>query len=125
MVAKIALMLVRVSGLVLILLGIGFWMGHGLSLKPVHMWIGLLLVLSLWVLAFVGARSNAGGGLVALAFLWGAVTACLGMRQTVILPGAHHDLVRVLHLVVGLTAIGLAESLGRRIKGASNPPTPA
>jgi hypothetical protein len=122
---KIALMLVRVSGLVLILIGIGLWMGHGKSLTPVHMWIGLLLVLSLWVLAFVGARSNAGGGLVALAFLWGAVTAWLGMRQTVILPGAHHDLVRVLHLVVGLTAIGLAESLGRRIKSASNPPTPA
>lgn len=120
-VAKIALMLVRVTGLVLILLGIGLWMGHGLSLKPVHMWIGLLLVLSLWVLAFAGARANAGGGLVALAFLWGAVTAWLGMTQTAILPGAHHGLVRVLHLVVGLAAIGLAESLGRRIKNAKAP----
>jgi hypothetical protein len=118
-VAKMALMLVRVTGLIQIVLGIGLWMGHGKSLTPVHMWIGLVLVLSLWVLAVAG-RAESGGGLVALAFLWGAVTAWLGMRQTLILPGAHHELVRVLHLVVGLTAIGLAESLGRRIKNAGS-----
>jgi hypothetical protein len=119
--AKIFQMIVRLTGLLQILMGIGLWMGHGLSLAPLHMWIGLVLVLSLWILAFLGARARVGGGLVALSLIWGAITVVFGMTQARILPGAQHELIRALHLLVGLGAITFAECLGKRIKKTGAP----
>ncbi len=45
----------------------------------------------------------------------------LGATQTSILPGPEHWVIQVLHLLVGLTAIALAEVLGRRIRGRGDP----
>ena len=114
--AKIFQMIARLTGLIQILMGIGLWMGHGLSLTNLHMAIGVVLVLSLWILAFFGARARVGGGLVALSWIWGAVTLVFGMTQARILPGAQHEVIRVLHLLIGLGAISFAECLGKRLK---------
>lgn len=111
-------MLVRLCGLVLVTLGILFWTGNALTLVPVHMLIGLVLVLSLWTLAFLAARSGAPPGFVALAFFWGLLVPVLGIEQGTLLVGSGHWVVRVLHLLVGLAAIGMAEGLGRRIRQA-------
>jgi hypothetical protein len=116
--ATVAQMAVRLLGLVLIVLGILFWTGNALSLVPVHMLAGLLLVLSLWTLAFLAARSGVQPGFVALAFLWGLLVPVLGLTQGMLLVGSGHWLVQVLHLLVGLAAIGQAEGLGQRIKRA-------
>jgi hypothetical protein len=40
----------------------------------------------------------------------------LGLTQTQLLPGSAHWLIQVLHLLVGLGAISLAETLGRQIQ---------
>jgi hypothetical protein len=114
--ATVAQMLVRACGLVLITLGILFWTGNAHELIPVHMLVGLLLVLSLWTLAFIGARTGVQPGFVIFAFLWGLLVPVLGVMQDGILVGDLHWLVQVLHLLVGLAAIGQAESLGARIK---------
>lgn len=115
-VATVAQWLVRVTGLIQIVLGLLFWTGNQLTLVPVHMLVGLILVLSLWTVAFVAARSGVQPGFVAVAFLWGLVVPILGVEQTQILVGGGHWLVQVLHLLVGLVAIGMAEGLGRRIR---------
>ena len=117
--ATVFQMLVRLCGLVLIVLGILFWTGNALALVPVHMLVGLLLVFSLWGLAFVAARSGAPVGFVALAFLWGLLVPVLGITQDQLLTGGGRWVIRVLHLLVGLAAIGLAEGLGRRIRQAA------
>jgi hypothetical protein len=109
-------MLVRACGLVLITLGILFWTGNARPLIPVHMLVGLLLVLSLWTLAFIAARMGVRPGLVIVAFLWGLLVPVLGVMQDGILVGDLHWLVQVLHLLVGLAAIGQAESLGAGIR---------
>ncbi|TMC04805.1 MAG: hypothetical protein E6J41_23905 [Chloroflexi bacterium] len=114
--ATVAQWLVRITGLILIVLGLLFWTGNQLALVPVHMLLGLILVLSLWTLAFVGARSGVQPGLVAIAFIWGLVVPILGVTQDSILTSGPHWLVQVLHLLVGLAAIGQAEGLGRRIR---------
>ncbi len=114
-------MLVRLLGLILIVLGTLFWTGRALALVPVHMTIGLVLVLSLWGLASLAARAGVDPGLVGLAILWGFLLPALGMTQTRLLSGGAHWLIQVLHLLVGLIAIGLAESLATRIKRAGLP----
>lgn len=108
--------IIRLTGVAEIVLGFLFWSGHALSLVPIHMLIGIVLVLALWVLSGIAGAAGAGGGRVALGFFWGAVVIALGMTQTRLLVGSGHWIVRVLHLVVGLAAIGMGEGLTRRVK---------
>ncbi|HKF75404.1 MAG TPA: hypothetical protein VKF59_04620 [Candidatus Dormibacteraeota bacterium] len=118
----VAQMLVRVCGLVQVVLGVIFWTGGALALLPVHILVGLLLVLALWTVALVGLRSGAGAGLAVVALDWGVVVVILGLTQGTLLNGGAHWVVQALHLVVGLAAIGLAERVGaltrRRLTGA-------
>jgi hypothetical protein len=109
--------LVRLSGLILISLGVLFWTGHALTLIPVHMLVGFVLVFSLWALAVLAARAGVHASLVALAIVWGFVVPILGLTQDRLLPGDAHWVIQVLHLLVGLGAIGQAEGLAARIKG--------
>jgi hypothetical protein len=117
--ARIALMVARLAGLFALLLGLAFWTGNGLALVQAHMGFGILLVLSLWTLAGLGARAGVGASTVILAVLWGFVAIGLGAVQRDLPPTGGYGLVRVLHLLVGLGALALAETLGGRIKRAS------
>ena len=110
--------LVRLSGLVMIVLGLLFWTRNAMSLLPVHMLLGLALVLMLWALAAMAARVRVHPGLIALAVVWGLVLPVFGMTQSQILPGSAHWVIQLLHLVVGIAALGIAENLAVRIKRA-------
>jgi hypothetical protein len=112
----IAQTLVRAGGLVQIGLGLLFWTSNALNLISLHMLIGLVVVLALWTLAVVGARNGVHSGLVAFALAWGLLVPVLGMTQAQLLPGSAHWIVQVVHLAVGLAAMGLAETLARRIR---------
>src|SRR5258708_24780755 len=96
--ASVAQMLVRVCGLIQIVLGLLFWTGSVLTLVPVHMLVGLILVLSLWTLAFIGARSRVQPGFVAVVFVWGLILPVFGLSQGQILTGSAHWLIQALHL---------------------------
>jgi hypothetical protein len=113
--ATVALWLVRLTGLFQLVTGLLFWTGNALALIPVHMLSGLVLVLALWTIAFLALRSGGGPGLVALSVIWGLLVLALGVTQTQLLPGELHWLIQVLHLLVGLVAIGLADAMVRRI----------
>jgi hypothetical protein len=113
---------IRADGAVLILLGIFFWTGNADALIPVHMLLGICLVLALLTLAIIAATQRVSMGLVALACVWSLVTPALGVTQTRILPFNGHWIVQVAHLLVGLTAIALSQFLAtatlRRMSGA-------
>jgi hypothetical protein len=114
--ATVALMLVRICGLIQIVLGLLFWTGNQLALVPVHILSGLVLVLALWTLAFVAARSGVQPGFVAFAFVWGLVVPVLGLTQAQLLVGGAHWVIQVLHLLVGVAAIGQGEGLAREVR---------
>ncbi len=113
--ATVARTLVRITGPLLIVLGILFWTGNALVLIPVHMLLGITLVISLWVLAFVAARSAVSPRLVAVAAVWGAIVPVLGVTQDQILVGSAHWIIRLLHLAAGILAMALADQLARRV----------
>src|SRR5215831_8605278 len=98
--ATVFQMLVRLCGLILIVLGILFWTGNTLELVPVHMLLGLILVISLWALAFLAARAGAPPAQVIAAVVWGLVVPVLGVTQDQLVPGDAHVLIRILHLLV-------------------------
>jgi hypothetical protein len=116
---------VRLIGLVLLVLGFLFWSHHSYELIPIHMYLGVTLVALLWILAALAAASHVKPGLITAAALWGLITAGFGMTMGKLLPGAAHEVIRVLHFFIGLGAIGLAESLGARIRRKMRTAQPA
>lgn len=120
-VTTIAYTLLRITGVVQIVLGLLFWTGNAFSLIPVHMLSGLILVLSLLVLAIAGARAGVDRGFVAVAIVLSFIVPAFGFTQTQILPGPAHWIVEVLHLLVGLAAIGMGEQMARRLQEAARP----
>jgi hypothetical protein len=114
--ATILQMLVRIVGPIQIILGVLFWTGNAETLIPLHMLLGITLVLLLWALAVLGAIAKVSPGVVALALVWGLIVPILGVTQFRLLPGSMHWIIQVLHLLVGLVAIGLADTLARQIK---------
>jgi hypothetical protein len=114
-------MLIRLLGLVMIVLGLLFWSGNALNFIGLHMLLGMVLVLLLWVQAILAARSGVSLGLVALGIVWGIIVVALGMTQSRLLPGDAHWVIKLLHLLVGIGAIGIAERLAGSIKRAATP----
>jgi hypothetical protein len=116
--ASILQILVRIAGLAQIILGVLFWTRNFQQLVPVHMLIGSILVLMLWALAGMALWAGVNRGLAALALVWGVVVVALGMTQSGLLVGDAHWVIQVLHLLVGLGAMGQAERLATGIKQA-------
>jgi hypothetical protein len=103
----------RVIAVVQVALGILVWTGHGDSLIPVHIAVGLLLVADLWAAVALGLRAGAPIGLAVLALVWSVGMPVFGLVQANLLTGDVHVVVDVVHLVVGLAAVGLVEALAR------------
>jgi hypothetical protein len=111
----------RISGVLLILLGLAIWTGRADQIIPVHEFLGFVLVLSLWTLAFFGARVGVPGGMVVAAVAWGLIAPILGLTQVNLLTNNWHWVIQVLHLLVGLAAIGTGEGLVQRMRRLGAP----
>ena len=118
MLVRITIMALRISVLLALILGIVFWTGNGDSLKTIHIVLGILVVLSLWILGFAQATAKGGNwGLTAGAFLLGLILPIFGLGQGGLLPGSSaHWIIQVIHLLLGLAAIGLGEMIAGRYK---------
>jgi hypothetical protein len=114
-------MAVRVLGAIQLALGVLFWTGNALGLVDLHMLNGIVIVLLLWVMAGLAARAGVERRLVAVAAVWGLVMPVLGLTQQDLLPGSAHVAIEVLHLLVGLVALDLANTLATRVKARLAP----
>ena len=114
-------MAIRVVGVVQLVLGVIFWTGNALGLVDLHQLIGILLVLGLWTQAVMAARAGVPGGLVAGAAVWGLLVPIVGLTQRDLLPGSAHWVIQVIHLLLGIGLIGLAENLATRAKARLAP----
>jgi len=116
---RILQLTLRLTGLGLLILGAFIWGGRA-ELTSAHVALGALFVLALWCLSAVGFRRRAATGLAVRGVIWGAIVLYFGMAQQQLLVGASHVFIRILHLIVGLVAIGLGEALGARIRRANS-----
>jgi hypothetical protein len=100
---------IRVAGLAALFLGLLFWSGRFYEYLHVHMGLGFVTVIAVWVLAVMCLRKRAASvGLIAAASVWGVVTVVLGMGQT-------NMLVQIAHLVMGLGAIAFGAILSKSL----------
>jgi hypothetical protein len=116
----VAHMLVRVCGVLLLILGLLIWAEGMGALIPIHMLLGVIFVLSLVAVGALAVRLKAPLGLgigvivVALVVLW------IGLNQdTTLYAGPNQWLIKLLHLVVGMGAVAIAEVTGGRLGRAA------
>jgi hypothetical protein len=113
--------IVRLTAIVQIVLGVLFWTDNATDLVPLHQTVGIILVLALETLVAAGARAGVDRRLVVIAGIWGVVVVVLGYSQESLLAGSAHWVIEVLHLLVGLGAIGQSEALATRIQQQGAP----
>jgi len=116
MAVRITLMVLRVVVLLALILGLLMWFGVGGALVPVHKLLGILVVLSLWVLGGFAFTIKGGVGIGIGAIVLGLIVLLFGLNQRTILVGDLHWLIQVIHLLLGLSAAGMGEAIAGRYK---------
>lgn len=109
---RAALMTIRTTGLLGLLVGLAIWAGAPRALVMLHLLLGVVTVAALLVAALGGRRAGAPTPVVAIALVWVVLTPAFGLYQQQLLGGDLRELVRIAHLAIGLVAIGLGEALG-------------
>lgn len=123
-VVTISQMILRAAVLLALILGIIFWINPGLpaqnqGLKDVHMLLGFIVVISLWVIGLAQGFVKGGGsfGLALGTFVVGLAVAIVGLWQESWKDaGANVLLINVIHLLLGLCAVGFGEMIVGRTK---------
>jgi len=112
-------MVLRLAVLLALILGILFWVGIAQNLTLIHMLLGFIVVISLWVIGLAQGFTKGGSfGLALATFLVGLLVAIVGLFQTRWLPEPNplHWVIQVIHLLLGLSAIGLGEMIAARTR---------
>lgn len=116
-------MILRVAALLAVILGITFWVKPELyytapALINTHMLLGIIVVISLWVMGFIQGRLKGGNfGLALGTFVIGLVVAIVGLFQhSWKMAGVNVEMLNGIHLLLGLTAVGFGEMIGGRVK---------
>ena len=121
MLVRITVNVLRVAALLALILGILNWVGYPLVSILIHMFLGIIVVITLWILGGVMFTLRGGAGLGIGAIVLGLIVLALGLSQQQILPepNSAHWVVQVIHLLVGLSAIGMGEAIGGRYRRQS------
>jgi hypothetical protein len=110
----ISQMLVRITGVLLLILGLLIWAENMVNLIGIHMLLGVIFVLSLWVFAVAAVRAGAAVGAAAGVAVLGLLVIAIGMTQDTVFQA--QLAIKIVHLLVGMAAIGVAEAVGGRIR---------
>jgi hypothetical protein len=111
---KALLMLARLLVAAQVVLGLMIWFGQ-ISLTQLHIALGSIFVLDLWMLAVIALFALSARGLSLFSLLLGGVIMWLGVAQRTMLLGSAHWAVRVVHLLLGVSAMGLIEPLAKSL----------
>lgn len=118
MVVRIALMVLRLAVVVNLVLGVLFWTStidnSGITL--LHIILGLLAVISLFTIGIAQGIRGGSFGLALATFVLGFLLAFVGLfqKQWLADPNPNHWIIQVVHLILGLAAIGLGEMIAGR-----------
>lgn len=119
MVIRISSVVLSLSGLFALILGLLVWSHSTSHLGPLHMLLGLLVVVTLWVIGIGQVFASSGSWLMAAcAVIIGALVLILGMIQTSLMVGELHWIIQVIHLLLGLSAIGIGHMAAARDRRA-------
>lgn len=105
----------RTAGLLALILGLLIGRLSYDWVPRTHVMLGLLVLIALFVIAIYGFFAGLPVMLPLVALVWIAVTLYVAVQQIHLLTGDTHWIVQVVHALLGIGAIGLAEAIGARI----------
>jgi hypothetical protein len=116
-VITISAWILRVGVLLAVILGILLWTGNFDAIRPIHMLVGIIVVLSLWVIGLAqGFQKGGSFGLAAATFVVGLALVIVGLYQDQWVLGSFHWIIQVIHLLLGLSTVGLGETISGRTR---------
>lgn len=101
----------RIAGVLAFLLGVSRLAGPGIAPLGVHMAMGGLVVLALAILAISALIDRVRIPAAIAGLLWAAATLAIGTVQDWWVGGGSHLTIEIIHPLLGVGAIGLAEML--------------
>jgi hypothetical protein len=104
----------RLAFLLGLLLGIVLWLGHGYTLLRLHMWLGFIVAFALLAIVILSLLARVRPVLPVTALLWAIALPVIGIAQLHMMPGANHWIIQVIHLILGLGAVGFGEALAKQ-----------
>jgi hypothetical protein len=108
--------ILRIAFLISFALGCALWAGRGYAYLQFHMWLGFIITFTLLAIVILSLIARVKPALPLIALLWAVTLPVFGIPQLKMMPGPNHWIVRVGHLILGLGAIGLGESLCKRVR---------
>ena len=108
-------MSIRITGLIMVILGGIFWITQWVPLVFIHILLGFTLVFLLWGLVYRAARAGVAIALVGITTAWSTLLPVLGFLQAQLIAGSLHWIIHLIHLLAGLIALALAEIINARI----------
>ncbi len=104
----------RLDGLVALILGVVLWTGSAGMLKA-HILTGFIMTITLLLMGLLGFFARVKPVMPIIAIGWAILLPYLGFAQLHLLPGASHVVIQVIHLLIGICAIGMVEAVGAKI----------
>jgi hypothetical protein len=107
----------RIDGLAALILGILIWTGGG---SPrYHILTGFVMTITLLLLGLLGFFARIKPMMPVMAILWAILLPYIGFAQLKWMLTANHIVIQVVHLLIGVCAIGVAEAVGAQITRAA------
>jgi hypothetical protein len=104
----------RLDGIVALILGIILWAGSPGLLK-IHILTGFIMSITMLLIGLVGFFARVKPALPIIAIVWAPLLPYVGFAQLKLFPGGSHIVIQVIHLIIGVCAIGIAEALVAKI----------
>ena len=105
----------RLVGVSALILGIILWTGSLGPLK-IHIFTGFIMSITMLLIGLVGFFARVKPALPIIAIAWALLLPYVGFAQFKLFPGPGHVAIQVIHLLIGICAIGIAEALATKIK---------
>jgi len=109
--SKTALNVMRALVVVQLVMGIALWMGRWNAIVDLHRTLGIAYVFALWFIAVLAISHKHKTGAAGFAIMWGVLIITLGFAQQTVLPGEFHWITRAAHLLIGISAMPMAEEM--------------
>lgn len=104
----------RLDGVGTLILGIILWTGSPGPLR-IHILTGFIMSITLLLIGLVGFFASIKPTLPIIATGWAVLLPYIGFAQFKLLPGSGHIVIQVIHLLIGICAIGIVEALAAKI----------
>jgi hypothetical protein len=106
---------VRIAGLGALALGVSFWFSSAGPPLSLHMTLGGIVALTLAILAVWALVNRVRVPAAVAALLWAAGMVYVGTAQALWAGAGSHLVIEIVHPLLGIGAIGLAEMLAAAI----------